>query len=538
MMKIGVRLIMMLVLAIGGLLIVGGVGLSAFQAANNAVRTMTDDTIPSIQAMNDIGNAYRDLRSLLLSHILEGDPEAKKGFGKKIADSKDFAKKVIEGYGGIVTDATDKANYERLKAAYTGYIAAFDQVLAKSTEMNSVEAISDLYGKVSPAAQELESTLKKSTEYNTRMQETAGQQVNAVYIRSLTIFAVVIGIVITLLSIFGYMLFRAVKYPLAIMEQTVERIGRDLDFTQRVPIDSRDEVGMTVAAFNRLLDSLQASFREIAHGIGGVSGQANVMANAAQQMSASASAASESAANMASTMEEVTLSISHVVARAQEADTVSRRSGVVAGEGEGVIRGTVDEINAISGTVDEASKQIDVLAQETTTISGVVNVIREVAEQTNLLALNAAIEAARAGEQGRGFAVVADEVRKLAERTSASTQEISKLITTIKTGASGAVTSMKEVVGRVEQGVQKAQRAGDAIGQIRQGAGQVVTMVGDISQAIQEQSTASTHIATQVKRIAQMSEEASGAASHTASAAEVLQSLANQMQGVVARYKL
>lgn len=536
-MKIGVRLILMLVLAIGGLLIVGGVGLTAFQSANHAVKAMTDDTIPSIQAMNDIGNAYRDLRSLLLSHILEGDPEAKKGFGKKISDSKDFAKKVIDGYASIVSDGDDTANYDNLKKSYAAYISAFDQALAKSTEMNSVDAISDLYGKVTPAAQALELALKKSTEHNTKMQELAGQQVNAVYVRSLTIFAVVILIVISLLTIFGYTLYRAVKYPLAVMEQTVERIGRDLDFTQRVPISSRDEVGATVTAFNRLLDSLQASFREIAHGIGGVSGQANVMADAAQQMSSSAAAASESAANMAATMEEVTISIKHVVARANEADTVSRRSGVVAGEGEGVIRGTVDEINAISSTVDEASKQINVLAEGTTTITAVVNVIREVAEQTNLLALNAAIEAARAGEQGRGFAVVADEVRKLAERTSASTQEISKLISTIKTGASGAVTSMKDVVGRVEQGVLKAQRAGDSIDQIRLGAGQVVTMVGDITQAIQEQSTASTHIATQVKRIAHMSEEASGAANHTASAAEVLQSLANQMQSVVARYK-
>jgi methyl-accepting chemotaxis protein len=334
------------------------------------------------------------------------------------------------------------------------------------------------------------------------------------------------------------MIYRAVKGPLATMEKMVERIGRELDFTQRVPVSSRDEVGMTVAAFNRLLDTLQSSFREIAGAVDGVTGQANQMADAARDMSDNSAVASESAASMAATVEQVTVSINHVSDRATEANEVSRRSGEIAGVGEKVIGDTVGEINGIAERVHQASGQIDQLAKESANIGAVVNVIKEVADQTNLLALNAAIEAARAGEQGRGFAVVADEVRKLAERTALSTQEIGTLIATIQKGAHEAVASMREVVQRVEQGVEKAQQAGSSIQQIRQGAGQVVDMVDDISHAIREQSAASLNIAQQVERIAQMSEQTSGAAMNTADAAGQLQELATQMQTTVARYRV
>jgi methyl-accepting chemotaxis protein len=217
---------------------------------------------------------------------------------------------------------------------------------------------------------------------------------------------------------------------------------------------------------------------------------------------------------------------------------MSRRSGEIASEGQAVIQDTVSEINGIAERVRDASEQIDQLARESANIGAVVNVIKEVADQTNLLALNAAIEAARAGEQGRGFAVVADEVRKLAERTSQSTQEIGALISTIQQGAEAAVSRMREVVGRVGQGVEKAGLAGGAIQQIRDGSGRVVDMVEDISLAIREQSTASLNISQQVERIAQMSEEASDAAGHTADAASQLQGLAKQMQVAVARYRV
>ena len=317
-----------------------------------------------------------------------------------------------------------------------------------------------------------------------------------------------------------------------------KRIEHDLDFTGRLEVRGSDEVAQASTAFNRLLDRLQASFREISSHTEAVNTAANRVANASHEMSIASGHQSEAASSMAATVEEMTVSINHVADRAGEANQLSTASGELAHKGEGIIGDTVAGINSIAETVRHASEQISRLEQQSERINNVVSVIKEVADQTNLLALNAAIEAARAGEQGRGFAVVADEVRKLAERTTQSTQEIASTILEMQAGAQAAVQGIHAVVERVDTGVSRAEQANQAIQEIGDGSRRTVDMVGDISDAIREQSVASTAIAQQVEKIAQMSEENSAAAQSTSDTAGELAHLAQEMQQVVAQYRV
>ena len=206
--------------------------------------------------------------------------------------------------------------------------------------------------------------------------------------------------------------------------------------------------------------------------------------------------------------------------------------------GESVVVKTVEDIDAIALSVSSSAELINRLETQSREIASVVNVIKEVADQTNLLALNAAIEAARAGEQGRGFAVVADEVRKLAERTGNSTREITDTIDVMREGAQAASTAMMNAVEQVTASVSRASGACDMIRKIGEGSREAVGMVSEITDAIHEQSASSTSVAQSVERIAQMAEQSAAAAQGGADTAQQLNTLAQEMRMITDQYKL
>jgi methyl-accepting chemotaxis protein len=240
---------------------------------------------------------------------------------------------------------------------------------------------------------------------------------------------------------------------------------------------------------------------------------------------------------MAAAVEEMTASIHSVARYAQDARAMAETSGRISDSGAAVIGSAIREMSNIAETVRTSSGAVAQLGAQSQQIASIVNVIRDIADQTNLLALNAAIEAARAGEQGRGFAVVADEVRKLAERTTQSTLEIATMVEQIQSGAGNAVTSMDLGVTQVEAGVKLASQAGESIAEIKNGAAQVDQAVISISDALSEQTAASQDIASNVEKIAQQAENNHSQALSTSSAAADLETLAEQLRKSIARFR-
>ncbi|MEY2634058.1 MAG: hypothetical protein RIR00_2712 [Pseudomonadota bacterium] len=264
---------------------------------------------------------------------------------------------------------------------------------------------------------------------------------------------------------------------------------------------------------------------------------ADALMHGAEQVAERSRLQSESAASMAATVEEMAVSIDQVKDNAREASDISGQAGQLARAGSGIIHNAAGEMRRIAEAVHGSSAIIEQLGQQSDRITSIVNTIREIADQTNLLALNAAIEAARAGEQGRGFAVVADEVRKLAERTSLSTTEIGGMVSLIQSGTREAVTSMEAAVSQVQRGTALADEAGDSIIRIEEGAGRVSRVVDDIRSAIREQSQASSQIARGIEQIAQISEESANGVAQTATASRQLLRLAQELNQMVNRFK-
>jgi methyl-accepting chemotaxis protein len=241
---------------------------------------------------------------------------------------------------------------------------------------------------------------------------------------------------------------------------------------------------------------------------------------------------------MAAAIEEITVSVGHVADNAPSAQQMAVEAGGLSGQGAVAVRNAVSEMNKIADSVVRSAEVIRELGDKSAQISSIVNVIQGIAEQTNLLALNAAIEAARAGEQGRGFAVVADEVRKLAERTTTSTQQIGTMIGAIQSGTQVAVQNMEAGSAQVQEGVRLAAQAGDSMNRIELSSGNVCEAVETISSALREQNSASIQIAQSVEQIARMTEQNSAVAKESSQSAGHLERLAATLKTSVDRFKV
>lgn len=330
---------------------------------------------------------------------------------------------------------------------------------------------------------------------------------------------------------------RSITRPVEAIGRALDRLAVERDLTVRLDVRGRDECARMATSFNESLTSLDATVRTIQHHSQELSNSATELAGAARTIREGTEAQSEAASATAASVEELAVSVSHVAENAGLATELASRSNQVASEGTSVVKSASDEMSRIADDVRASSAKAQSLAKRSNDISGIVQVIKDVADQTNLLALNAAIEAARAGEQGRGFAVVADEVRKLAERTSRSAAEITELINVVQSDTRSVVATMDESLGRVETGVQLAQKAAETLEEIRAGATSASNKISEIAMATREQSTSSNDVARHVERIAQMTEENSAAANQSAALSERLKTLSSSLHDAVAAFK-
>ncbi|MFO0518865.1 MAG: methyl-accepting chemotaxis protein [bacterium] len=330
---------------------------------------------------------------------------------------------------------------------------------------------------------------------------------------------------------------RSILRPVNGLRAALQAAQRDNDLTVRAQGARQDELGQAMQAFNGLMAQWQQTVGKLKDDAARLSAASTSVAGATREIAGRAQAQSEAASSTAASVEEVSVSISQVADHAAETQGIAQQASKLSESGRETMHKAATAMTRLAGSVQDSARLIEALSKRSAEISTIVDVIRDISEQTNLLALNAAIEAARAGEQGRGFAVVADEVRKLAERTGSSTTEISALTSTIQSEVASAVAQLHQSTTQVDEGVGLSAEVERALAQIHDGAGSTRSFVGDIASAAAEQRHASQEIARHVERIARMAEESSRAIEVATGAARDLEGLADAVNLQVSQFR-
>ncbi|WP_305073319.1 methyl-accepting chemotaxis protein [Propionivibrio sp.] len=347
----------------------------------------------------------------------------------------------------------------------------------------------------------------------------------------------------------GLMVFTVI-YSLYFMTYFVPKVNRDLrtmnqwiegvlssgNLRQRLPITRGDLLGVTARQMDVFVSSIQATVQGIADTAGHVRQATQEVDDGMRVAMDSAERQNEATSSAAAAVEEVTVSISEVAEHARSTRDVAASAGEVSRAGVERSDEACRTINSLAETVKRSAEQVETLGQRSAEISQIAGAIKEIADQTNLLALNAAIEAARAGEAGRGFAVVADEVRKLAERTAKATEEISSMIGLIQSDTQNAVDGMRAGAAQVEEGVTLVHSAQESLQRIDDEMGNTIQRVNEISHASSEQQEAMTQLAQNVEQVATMTEQNVAVVNQTEAMVQKLEGIVDRMNKAVHQY--
>ena len=369
-----------------------------------------------------------------------------------------------------------------------------------------------------------------------KVDATGAESVQRFYIIMLIDMLAIVAILSAILMyLFRSQVVRPMRETTKLIEDLADGHG---DLTVTLPVHSQDEIGKLRMAVNAFVESLRNMVQTIASEVRQLGAESGELTRFSTELSQNSDQQRSQTTQVATAMNEMTATVQEVARNVSEAADAAKKGQDEAASGQQVVSATVNSIRKLSSEVDTAANVIARLEESSEKIGSVLDVINGIAEQTNLLALNAAIEAARAGEQGRGFAVVADEVRTLASRTHESTLEIREMIETVQTGTNDAVTVMGRGKEAAKDSVSQVEQAGTSLQAILEMVSTITSMTNQIASAAEEQSLTAEEINRNVESIHQISEQTASGAEQTARSSSELSDLANRLEGLVGQFRI
>tara|TARA_Y100000815_G_scaffold274579_1_gene309169 strand:+ start:1912 stop:3534 length:1623 start_codon:yes stop_codon:yes gene_type:complete len=517
-------------------LMLGVFALSQMREMRQEAGQVDQNWLPSITTLGALKSEVMRIRALTMRAIIvEGDMRS--STLKTLTSSINDLDKLNAAYAKNITTPAEKAAYDQFLSAEQAYFSEQKNILGFVTQGKREQAIEVVNGPMSSHADDMSRALTELQQINSEEAKKAAERSVASYEAGFT-GVVIFNILAAVATVVLALLFtRSIVRPLTQAVVVAETVASG-DLTQEFSIEGKDEPA-------RLLTALKAMQRSLRDTIQGISDSSNQLASAAEELNAVTEDStrglhqqSHEIEQAASAVNEMTAAVDEVAQNAVSTSEASRESDATAQRGRAQVIKTVESIGLLASDVTSTATQVEQLADQVRDISKVLDVIRSIAEQTNLLALNAAIEAARAGDAGRGFAVVADEVRALAHRTQQSTQEIEQMIGAVHQGTDKAVHAMRSSNDRARTTLEAARSAVEALDAIARSISQISERNLVIASASEEQAQVAREVDRNLVNIRDLSLQTSAGANQTSAASQELSSLAVNLNGLVARFRI
>jgi methyl-accepting chemotaxis protein len=527
-------------------LLVGLMGINGMRNADHAIDELYHQDMAHIHALGVILEAAEDSRSQILL-ALQHDPESafsamhNHPVSMHIQRIERNIESIDEKWAEFMTSHLD-AEEKRLAGVFQKELDTFEKEAVEKIDEGIVaghyhEAEELVLKVVNPVMEEMKGTIGALIKLQEEEAEAFFTETDEAYHAMIIWVAVSLsaGAIISLML--AYLTINAITQGVNLVELTAQKLA-DGDLSARVDYGNKDELGQISTAFNKMADRFHDAISEVKDSVTQLASAAEETSTVTTQTNQGINQQLTETSQVATAMNEMSATVQEVARNAVDAAEAAREADSTFHQGKQVIDKVIDAIGELAKEVDEAASVIQKLEAESMNIGSVLDVIKSIAEQTNLLALNAAIEAARAGEQGRGFAVVADEVRTLAGRTQESTQEIEEMISNLQSGANNAVKVMAEGKEMTQVGVDQAAAAGQALQTINTAVEHISNMNTQIASAAEEQSSVTEEINRSIVSINEVAEQSVAGAQQTAQASDDLARLAEQLKGLVGRFKV
>ncbi|OWP72575.1 methyl-accepting chemotaxis protein [Pseudomonas sp. K2I15] len=523
---------------IGALMLFLGVfALNQMSKIRAATEDITLSSVPSIRALDEFTQLTLRLRVLSYRLLTNREPDVQ----QKTLESFDLRNQQIRTAQAVYEKLIDSPEERSTYDEYVRLLAQYHQIeerMKSLSRANQVEELRTLLNtELLNNSDQVNAVLSRLLDINNKMALATNQQASDQYDLAFELVVILLILATALTMLFAWLLTRSITQPIAQALDAAEEIAEG-NLTRPIKVEGNDEAGRLLLAMAKMQDKLKDTLQRIA-------GSATQLASAAEELN---TVTDESARGLtqqnneieqaATAVNEMTSAVEEVARNAVSTSEASKNATSSAGDGRDLVQETVSAIERMSSDVQATATLIGNLAEESRDIGKVLDVIRGLADQTNLLALNAAIEAARAGEAGRGFAVVADEVRALAHRTQQSTSEIERMIGSIQAGTEHAVDSMRNSTERAESTLNIAKGAGMSLDTINTAIVEINERNLVIASAAEEQAQVAREVDRNLVNIRDLSVQSATGASQTSAASSELSRLAVDLNGMVGRFRL